>query len=131
MEDSMEENRKTHAPAQEEHQAQTLTHREFIDKVIFSELPVLVEFWAPWCSACRMLAPVVKRVAAENSGRCRVYAVNVEEEAMLAARYAVRSVPKLLLFENGKVIGSTAGFQTERKIEEKLLGLLGKSESPA
>lgn len=127
----MEENRKTHAPAQEEHQAQTLTHGEFIDKVVFSELPVLVEFWAPWCSACRMLAPVVKRVAAENSGRCRVYAVNVEEEAMLAARYAVRSVPKLLLFENGKVIGSTTGFQTERKIEEKLLGLLGKSESPA
>lgn len=103
----------------------------FTDEVLFAGMPVLVEFWAPWCSACRQLAPIVERIAEENPGRLKVGRVNVDEEPMLAARYGVRGVPKLVLFEGGKVIGSAVGLQSRKRIEEELLSLVRKERRPA
>ena len=72
-------------------------------------LPVLVDFWAPWCGPCRMMAPVLDRVAAERAAVLQVGKVNTDEEPELASRYGVRSIPTLILFREGREIARHSG----------------------
>jgi thioredoxin 1 len=91
---------------------------DFDVRVLHSDLPVLVDFWAPWCSPCQALGPVVEDLALVYSGKLRVAKMNVDENKMVPARFGIRGLPALLLFKQGKVQGTLSGTQPRKKIEE-------------
>ena len=97
-----------------------LTKANFENEVLNAEGKVLVDFWASWCGPCKMIAPVIEELATELAGRAKVGKVNVDEEAELSIQYGVMSIPTILIFENGKVIGKSIGY----KDKEELLELL-------
>ena len=86
-----------------------LTKATYDGEVVKSEVPVLVDFWAPWCGPCRMVGPVISEIADEYAGRIKVCKVNVDEEGELAAMNAIVSIPTVVLFKNGKVAGKIVG----------------------
>lgn len=79
------------------------------DETIKGDKPVLVDFWAVWCGPCRMMSPVVDKLAAEYADKLFVGKVNVDEVSELAERYSVSSIPTLILFKNGKMVDRTVG----------------------
>ena len=79
------------------------TEQNFDEQVLKSDQPVLVEFWAPWCAPCRMMAATVEAVAGEYSGRAKVGKLNVDDNQSLASRYNIRGIPALLLFKGGQI----------------------------
>lgn len=93
-----------------------LTADNFEAEVIQSELPVLVDFWATWCGPCRMVGPVVAQIAEEYEGKVKVGKVNVDEEAELAERFEVQSIPTLILFKGGEEAGRQVGFAPKAKL---------------
>lgn len=86
-----------------------LNEKNFEAEVLQSDIPVLVDFWAAWCGPCRMVAPVVERLAEDYDGRVKVAKVNVDEEQTLAANYRVASIPMLFIFKNGEVVSQLVG----------------------
>lgn len=82
---------------------------EFEEKVLKSNVPVLVDFWAEWCGPCRMIGPSVDAIAAEMEGKAAVVKVNVDQEGELATRYGVMSIPALLVFKGGQVVDQMVG----------------------
>ena len=85
--------------------------------VAASPLPVIVDFWAPWCGPCRMVAPEIARVAASNAGRYLVVKVNTDEAVELGDRYRIRSIPTMAVFAGGEERGRTAGARPAAEIE--------------
>ena len=79
-----------------------LTAQNFDSEVTNSDIPVLVDFWAPWCGPCQMLGPVIEEIAEEYEGKAKVCKVNVDEESELAAQNAIVSIPTVIIFNNGK-----------------------------
>jgi len=100
--------------------ATAVSTRDFDLEVLKATTPVLVDFWAPWCMPCRMLAPVVDELAADYNGRVKVVKVNVDENQPLAARYGIRGIPTLLLFKNGEAVDRAVGVQPKQALVEKL-----------
>lgn len=99
--------------------AEKLGGSDFEAKVLHSDLPVLVDFWADWCGPCKMLSPVVSEIAAEAKD-FKVYAVNVDEEPELASRYGIRSIPSLLVFKDGEIAKQSVGVIPKEQILELL-----------
>ena len=94
----------------------TITKENFETEVLKSELPVLVDFWAPWCGPCRMLAPTVAQIAEEYEGKIKVGKVNVDDEGELAAQFGIASIPTVLVFKNGEVTDTSVGVKTKAQL---------------
>ena len=84
----------------------------------------LVDFWAPWCGPCRMIAPAIDQLAEEFENKAKICKVNTEEEPDLTNEYQVRSIPTILFFKNGEIVDQMIGATTKAKLEEKLNSLL-------
>lgn len=102
-----------------------LTDASFDAEVIQSPIPVLVDFWAPWCHPCRMLAPTVDQISTEYAGRVKVGKVNTDENQQIAIKYEITGLPTLLIFKNGQVVDSLVGAQPKDRITAKLNSHIG------
>lgn len=98
----------------------SVSKRSFSDEVLSSNLPVLIDFWAPWCGPCRMLSPIVDEVAKDHPTDLKVVKINIDEEPELAGEFGVMSIPTLVLMKNGKVTASAVGVRPKQQIEAML-----------
>jgi len=99
---------------------QSVTDADFEAIVLQSEVPVLVDFWAPWCGPCKMIAPVLDALAAEYAGRVRIVKLNIDQNPNTALAYQVRSIPLLLIFKNGEVVVRQVGTAGQAQLKQLL-----------
>ncbi len=100
--------------------ANVTTEATFKQDVLDSELPVLVDFWAPWCGPCKILGPIVDRIAQEVEGKVNVYKLNVDENPQVATQYNITGIPTVIIFDKGQIKKQLVGVQPEKTYFEAL-----------
>lgn len=110
------------AEGTESHMAnvQEVSDNTFETEVLKSDEPVLVDFWAPWCGPCRMVAPIVEELAGEYQGRVKFYKLNTDENPQVSTRYGIRSIPTLLVFKGGEAKSPIVGFRPKGELKKRL-----------
>ncbi|HKJ45236.1 MAG TPA: thioredoxin [Balneolales bacterium] len=107
-------------------ESNTITFDEFLEK---SDVPVLVDFWAEWCGPCRLMHPILQRIAKKLSGQIKVIKVNVDKKPQIASRFQILSIPTLVLFKNNEPIWRTAGVMPENQLVRELERVLNSDGS--
>jgi len=97
-----------------------LAESSFQPEVMDSTIPVLVDFWAPWCGPCRRVAPMVDQLAQEYAGRVKFVKIDVDQSQQLAGSYGIHSIPTLMLFKNGEVVDRFVGIPPLSKVQDAL-----------
>jgi len=97
-----------------------VTDASFAREVEAAPVPVLVDFWAPWCGPCRAIAPMLEQLAGERAGRLKIAKVNVDENPRLSARFGIQAIPTLAVFRNGALVDQIRGAVPKRALEEAL-----------
>lgn len=99
-----------------------LTESDF--EATLSEGVSLVDFWAPWCGPCRMIAPVIEELAEDYDGKAKICKVNTDEEQEIAVKFGIRSIPTIMFFKNGEMVDQVVGAQSKAALAEKIDALL-------
>ena len=97
-----------------------ITRENFENEVMKSDIPVLIDFWAPWCGPCRMMGPIIEQMADEYEGKVKVGKVNVDEEGELSQAFGVMSIPTIVLVKDGKIVKQAVGARPKAEVEERL-----------
>ncbi|MDK2897439.1 MAG: thioredoxin 1 [Candidatus Atribacteria bacterium] len=103
-----------------------LSEQNFQEEVLESPIPVLVDFWAPWCMPCRMVAPIVEEIADKWSGKVKVCKLNTDEAISIAQKYGIQAIPTLIVFHQGREVDRVVGYVPKNQIEAKLQPLISK-----
>lgn len=102
-----------------------VTDTTFDQEVLKSDLPVLVDFWAPWCAPCRIVSPIVDELGKEYEGRLKVAKVNVDDNQATTGKFSIMSIPSLLIFKNGQVAKTMVGAQGKENLKKGIDEVLG------
>ena len=97
-----------------------ITRENFENEVMKSNIPVLIDFWAPWCGPCEMMGPIIEQLAEEYEGKAKVGKVNVDEEGELSQAFGVMSIPTIVLVKDGKVVKQAVGARPKTVVEAML-----------
>ena len=97
-----------------------ITRENFENEVMKSNIPVLIDFWAPWCGPCQMMGPIIEQLAEEYEGKAKVGKVNVDEEGELSQAFGVMSIPTIVLVKDGKVVRQAVGARPKAEVEAML-----------
>ena len=97
-----------------------ITRENFENEVMKSDIPVLIDFWAPWCGPCRMMGPIIEQIADEYEGKVKVGKVNVDEEGELSQAFGVMSIPTIVLVKDGKIVKQAVGARPKAEVEAML-----------
>ena len=100
--------------------ANPVTDSTFEAEVLRASIPVLVDFWAPWCGPCRAIGPVVDELASEYEGRVKIYKMNVDENPAMPGRFGIRAIPTLIVFKNGQVVEQITGAVSKSNLKDVL-----------
>src|SRR6476620_5199615 len=92
----------------------------FESDVIKNDTPVLVDFWAPWCGPCRMVAPIVQELSEEYSGKVSLFKMNTDENPTVPSKFGIRSIPSLLIFKGGELKGTVVGFRPKSDLKKRI-----------
>jgi thioredoxin 1 len=102
----------------------------FESEVLKSELPVVVDFWAPWCGPCRMMIPVLEALAQKMDGKIKFAKINTDENFKTAQKYSIMAIPTLIVFKAGEEVERMIGFNPQDQLEAQLQGLIQVPEPP-
>jgi len=101
-----------------------ITDADFQSEVLQSDVPVLVDFWAPWCGPCRMVGPVIEKIGKAFEGKAKVFKMNVDDNPETAGAYGISSIPTVIIVQNGEVKEKFVGVQQERVYSDALQAVL-------
>jgi len=101
------------------------TDQSFKSEVLESKVPVVVDFWAPWCAPCRIVSPIIDELAQEFEGKMKVGKINVDENNQTSGQYGIMSIPSIVFFKNGKPVRTMIGAQSKENYKQEIEAVLG------